>query len=600
MAAPHDPDLAPPATEPLGRLGVVVWSIVALATVGVIAHRVTPDDQWWHIATGRLILARGSIPDTDPFSFTFFGERWVNWEWLFGVIAAVAWDAGGLWGLYALRVLTTGMCVAATALHMLRNTPRAARSFGLFVLSSLLLCIQYRTGDRPHTIGFVMLAVTFLCARSWLETGSWSRTLTLFGLFLIWANTHPSFAYGLLVLGCLAIDETVDEALAARAGDGTPARVCKRAAIRLAQLGVISASTLSIPHLFEHVQRVGTTLADPVSSEWTSIALHATHGHPWMYAFLTLLALLFASIAIDRRLRRSTLMLLLLALAVLAFVYSRFVVEFAIVASVVVYRSLLPTALRLEARFRARPRLVQTLMGLCVFVAIEAETRHTYGELAFGIDTVGNPVTQTDFMLAQGMRGRVFAPGRGDSAYLAFRMWPAVHIFIDGRVPQVYPLSFAALHARSAEPGVLANLVAKYEIDHVVLDRGTFTRFGRAWGDRLEQLGGFALVYFDERGMVWTRARTAGLACTSCRAIRHLKPWRIDHEWIVREFPKLPFNETWLELSYSMRTTHGDAVLRALVSTLIEDGGVDQAQRERLRSLLIEPTVVASTHASQH
>jgi hypothetical protein len=596
MAQPRDSELATPATEPLGRLGAVAWSVAALAAIGVVAHRVIPDDQWWHIATGRLILARGSIPDTDPFSFTFYGERWINWEWLFGVIAALTWDQFGIWGLYGLRVLTTGVCVAATAVHMLRHSTQTARSFGLLVLTLLLLCMQYRTGDRPHTIGFALLAASFLFARGWLETRSWSRTLALFGVFLVWANTHPSFAYGLLVLGCLAIDSTVDDVLAVRAGSETAARARTHARARFVQLAVIGASALGIPHAFEHLRRVRTTLADPVSSEWTSIALHATHGHPWMYAFLTLLALLLASLAIDRRLRRSSLTLLLAAFAILAFVYSRFVVEFAIVASVVVYRSCLPVALRLEARVPVRPSLVHGLLGLRALVAIEAETRNTYGELAFGMDTLGNPVTQADFMRAQGMRGRVFAPGRGDSAYLTFRLWPAVRIFIDGRVPQVYPLAFAELHARiAAEPRVFADVVARYDIDHVVLDRGTFSEFGREWGDRLEQLGGFVLVYFDERGMLWTRDRRAGLACASCRALRYLKPWRTDHDWIVREFPKQPFEETWSELAYAMRTTRGDAVVRALISTLIEAGGATEAQRERLKSLLMEPAVVAST-----
>jgi hypothetical protein len=567
-------------------LGVLVCSVVSCLCVAIIAHWVIADDQWWHIATGRLILAHGSIPDTDPFSFTYFGQRWVNWEWLFGVIVAVTWDSLGISGLYLLRVLTTGVCVVATAVHMLRNTQQTARSFGLLILTLLVLCLQYRIGDRPHTFGFAFLAATFLLAERWLERRSWPRTLVLLGLFSIWANTHPSFAYGLLVLGCLSVDATVDDVLSARATRDGAAGVQKRAAVRLAQLATISSCVFGIPHVFEHIQKVGTTLADPVSSEWTSIRLHATHGHPWMYAFLALLALLIVSIATDRRTRRSTLSLLLGALAVLAFLYSRFVVEFAIVASVVVYRSCLPAALRIEAQLRVRPVLLHALVGLAALIAIEAETRKTYGEFAFGLDTLGNPVSQADFMLAQGMRGRVFAPGRGDSAYLTLRMWPAARIFIDGRVPQVFPLEFTELQARITEPEVFAGVVRRYDIDHVVIDKGTFTPNGRDWGDRLEQVGGFALVYFDEHGMVWTRERNAGLACKTCRALRRLKPWRTDHDWIVKEFPKQPFDEVWNELAYLVRVTRADPVVRALIATLIEDGGADDANRERLRSLL--------------
>jgi hypothetical protein len=580
----------PDTTRAVGQLGAGVLSIVLLCSIGIIAHRVIADDQWWHIATGRLILANHAIPDRDPFSFTYHGQRWVNWEWFFGVIVAALWDRFGISGLYLLRAITTGACVVATAAHMLRGSTRAARSFALVLLGSLLLCMQYRIGDRPHTVGFALLATTFLCGRAWLERSTWWRALGLFAMFLLWANTHPSFVYGLLVLGSLMFDSTVDDFLAVRAGRDTRKQAWTRLRTRVLQLVLIGSAALSIPHAIEHFQRVGTTLADPVSSEWTSIALHVTHGHPWMYAFLVQLALWIASVAVDRRAQRSALTLLIAALGVLAFVYSRFVVEFAIVASVVTYRSGLPFALRSETRLPVRPLLLQALLGLGVLVAIEAETRHTYGELAFGLDVLGNPVSQSDFMQKQAMHGRVFAPGRGDSAYLSFRMWPDVLIYIDGRVPQVYSVAFSERSAHLAEPGVFEGIVAQYDVDHVVIDKGTFSNDGIGWAERIEKLGGFALVYFDERGMVWTRERASGLACKSCRAFRRIKPWRTDHDWIVNEFRKQPFDEVWSELSYLTQITHGDRVVHALISTLVEDGGAQAPERERLKVLLASGT----------
>jgi hypothetical protein len=54
-------------------------------------------------------------------------------------------------------------------------------------------------------------------------------------------------------------------------------------------------------------------------------------------------------------------------------------------------------------------------------------------------------------------------------------------------------------------------------------------------------------------------------------------------------------DETWMELSYVMRIRRGNAVVRALIRTLIEEGGANEAQRARLKSLLVEPPVVAST-----
>ena len=384
----------------------------------------------------------------------------------------------------------------------------------------------------------------------------------------------------------MTLDATVDEVLAVRAGRDSAARARSRTGIRALQLTMVGAATLSIPHVFEHFEKLGTTLEVPVSAEWTSIAAHLTHRHPWMYAFFLLLGLWLASLAIDRRARRSALTLLLAALAAAAFMYSRFVVQFAIIASVVTYRSCLTAALRVEGRLRARPVLVQALMGFALLLAIEFETRQTYGEMAFGMDELGNPVSQARFMQKQGMHGRVFAPGRAANAYLYMRLWPEVLIFADGRVPQVFPVSFSQLHARSLEPEVFAGLVARYDIDHVVIDKSSFSRAGRAWADRLEEHGGFALVYFDERGMVWTRKRAGGLSCRTCRAFRRLKPWRTDREWIEQEFSKQPFDEVWDELSYMLQVTDDKAVARALITELIEYGGAQPPQRERLRLLL--------------
>src|SRR5262245_38969960 len=39
-------------------------------------------DSHWHIAVGNWILAHGSVPTTDTFSFTFAGQPWIAKEWL--------------------------------------------------------------------------------------------------------------------------------------------------------------------------------------------------------------------------------------------------------------------------------------------------------------------------------------------------------------------------------------------------------------------------------------------------------------------------------------------------------------------------------------
>jgi hypothetical protein len=58
---------------------VFVWSALAP----------TDPDYWWHARTGQLIATRGSIPTTNPYSYTATGQQWVAHEWLTELIFAL-------------------------------------------------------------------------------------------------------------------------------------------------------------------------------------------------------------------------------------------------------------------------------------------------------------------------------------------------------------------------------------------------------------------------------------------------------------------------------------------------------------------------------
>jgi hypothetical protein len=149
----------------------------------------------------------------------------------------------------------------------------------------------------------------------------------------------------------------------------------------------------------------------------------------------------------------------------------------------------------------------------------------------------------------------------------------------------VFPLDFAALHARAAEPAVFAALVTRYDFDHVVVTKGTFEPTGMTWGELLRKDGRFALVYFDEHGMLWTRERGGAIGCDGCRRFTLLSPWRIDAHWIATEFAKQPFEAIYGELAYALRTSGGSPFLRSMIATLSVDAPVPEPERARLRAL---------------
>src|SRR2546430_5927451 len=53
-------------------------------------------DLWWHLANGRVIIATGTIPHVDLYSFSAAGQPWVMHEWLADLMMYLLYQLGGL------------------------------------------------------------------------------------------------------------------------------------------------------------------------------------------------------------------------------------------------------------------------------------------------------------------------------------------------------------------------------------------------------------------------------------------------------------------------------------------------------------------------
>jgi tetratricopeptide (TPR) repeat protein len=76
-------------------LGAAAWAALLIVGAMLGNHTVSDRDLLLHDLTGRHILAGDGIPRTNTYSFTAPGHPWVDHEWLFQVIVALAGDASG-------------------------------------------------------------------------------------------------------------------------------------------------------------------------------------------------------------------------------------------------------------------------------------------------------------------------------------------------------------------------------------------------------------------------------------------------------------------------------------------------------------------------
>ena len=154
-------------------------------------------DFWWHLASGRLMVAEGRLLHTDPFSFTRPEVPWLNHEWLVQVAGYLGWRAAGEWfpalGVMALAVATYFLLSACL-------TARCAAFPGIGLLLALSLAgARFRFDPRPEMVSCFFLALLCFLLGSSAEKGKERRAGLLFPLFALWANVHPAVLLGAAV-----------------------------------------------------------------------------------------------------------------------------------------------------------------------------------------------------------------------------------------------------------------------------------------------------------------------------------------------------------------------------------------------------------------
>lgn len=161
-------------------------------------------DAGWHIRTGEAILSTGTLPRTDPYSFTRGGQPWFAWEWGADVLMGAAHRAGGL---RAVALLYAAAMAAGVwlwfRLHWLAG--------GDFLLACVMAAPMLSTCSlhwlaRPHVFSWIFL----LGAVFWAERARQGRPPGLWAVALgaaLWANVHASFFFAPLIAAIYAAGE---------------------------------------------------------------------------------------------------------------------------------------------------------------------------------------------------------------------------------------------------------------------------------------------------------------------------------------------------------------------------------------------------------
>lgn len=492
------------------------------------------DDHWWHMLTGRLVLETGRVPGTDPFSFTFQNAPWTNWEWLAGVVMHLAWTAAGPLGLTLLRALAFAGTVLVALRHWRRLGGHSLESVehgrelaATLIGAALLLGVQVRVADRPHTYAFLLLAGTHALTTRLRERWSLPAAIGLVALFALWVNFHPSWMLGMGLCGAVLADGVLADALR----EGPRAALARHRRQIVLGVAVVSSALLT-PNADHFFTALSDIFRKQVSGEWEPIWKFLSITQVPLMTFVLVVLAWAASLVRTFRSRELPAVeplqqLVLAALLVLAFRHVMLTPVFVIVA--IPYLRLDRLGWRRAVRSlglqeKAQAGRTETLASICLLVITLALAQHVLGFLGtfgIGVDPRSNPVARADFLSEHRLGGKVLCTSKEAHGYMAFRRWPEVTTYIDGRVPQVFPVSFLEVYRQIADPRVLSREIDRYEIDHVVLVAGLLAPVNVQVAEALRARGDFSLVDFDENGALWSRT------CPGCRPFELLDPYRL-------------------------------------------------------------------------
>jgi tetratricopeptide (TPR) repeat protein len=533
-------------------LTVVLWRVALVASFffalsAVSLSPVGDPDTWWHLETGKRILDSREIPRTDPYSFTAVGNPWVTHEWLFEVVSYGVYSAAGLDGLIVGKFLL----VAATfgvllAYGMRRKFPIALQA--LFLLTIALLSMG-RFTVRPHIFTYLFLALTLLVLYDYRDFSK-NRLALLPFLFLIWANFHSGFLFGLGILGVFTLLEAWS------------ARRVERALLTAVFASIVA--TFLNPNGYDALLYPLRLSLNPTFK--SAVAEHNPIYHPifrtasfvmWFHVVAAITAgFAVARLVLLRRIDRSALAVCLLFLVgtVLA---NRNRALFGITAVPVVAGFFVPAdgVGRGIARLRSwvdRPVIhAAAIIALLVFgarvfddgIALQKDQRR---KPAFGISR-DTPEIAAEFIRRNDLRGNMLNEYRF-GGYLIWALAPERPVFIDGR-NFVYGESLLEEYRRvlNAADGFQA-ILDRHEIEYLVV-RNSILETGAAGTHPLlahcATTPDWTLVHADDAAVVYARSGSINASIVERFGYRHLEPFApgylapgVDREKDRREIEK--------------------------------------------------------------
>jgi hypothetical protein len=493
------------------RLWIVV--VLGLTWFFISILPLPPNDLWWHLAAGRIMINEGQLLTENRFAYTVPTDApYIYQMWLSELILYGSWRLGDVPALTLLRTVVIVLSYGLVAWC-------AARRAGSGHAAALALLVAVLIGWnnwtlRPQTLmllpaaAFVVLLVEYLDGR--IST-RWLFALPV--LQIIWVNGHGSFVLGIALIGLawlgLAYRTVIGQKTPLRQAFNTmlPFTLATGATVLAAFVNPLGVGIIG------YLRGLFGTAELAANLEWQqpTTTIDFTNTGFWFFAMLLGIAGLFAA---GRKKPPLVEVLWYLALSWLAVGAVRHAMWYALLL-MPMFANQIAGWLRTAAsqRLGRGPlMLFGSLLGAIVIATLPWLTPGTY--LGSGTDRLfapagpnhlllsrTTPIMASEWLAQNPIEGRLWTD-MTSSSYISWRV-PEKQIFADMRI-ELFPQSVWDEYYAIAEGGEQSlELINTWQITHMLLFHEQYEELDQL----LAKQSNWCERYRDSTTVIWTRCQ---------------------------------------------------------------------------------------------
>lgn len=497
----------------------------------------------------------GRLPTVDWLSETRAGAHWLNFEWASQILYDALLRSGGL----PLLWLFKAALMAASAWILLRTLKlyEASVSTRWAALALWSAASLTRSDIRPELFSLIGFGLTFLLMERRRLGRRAPHPFWLAPVYCLWANLHPGFLYGFALIGIYAAVETAERQgwIEWQEPRELPNAWSPWLYLSFAVLGSffqlygVAAYQVAFSH-YKDIEHISAHI-----SEWSAIRL----DNPWHWPFwFALFSAFGAALLLVRRKRWLPLGPLgaLFFFGFSASEHSRMAAYFIACAVPLIAHFLIEA----DAVNDETPQRWLKILALAAFGGFAFFCARMYGFPAKLFNDRFVPARASEFLDRHSdvlLRKNLYNPW-GWGGYIGWRLYPKYLIFQDGRYIFHDLLREAGqaiaspadwqrfLDRHRIDLALMENIPLRHETSRVYPD-GSIKIFKRPYYLAYMPRQDWALVYWDERALLFARRTSVPADWLKAREYRWLRPYDEEAFADARARGEIPMDELHAE-----------------------------------------------------